>query len=232
MLDRTIFINTQYIWCAVLQYIPKHNEKNHSYEVQEVINKQKQCHATGRMWKTKYKKKSIGKERLALRITMHFTATMSRVPTKYMTANNDHTHMCTWLTLWLAQLDPTMGGLVILSNSSWNDETLALPGEGATKLAGVGGCELTPSYNEHTHHHVYVYLPLLQPTQSTFISPDFMSDFTFPLFSLLPSYFGHSYLSIIKHYFFLIKKKEVQPSFFQNDETLKMKKKIRKYLEI
>ena len=156
----------------------------------------------------KIQKKSIGKERLALRITMHFTATMSRVPTKYMTANNDHTHMCTWLTLWFAQLDPTMGGLVILSNSSWNDETLALPGEGATKLAGVGGCELTPSYNEHTHHHFYVYLPLLQPTQSTFISPDFMSDFTFPFFSLLPSYFGHFYLSIIKHYFFLIKKKE------------------------
>lgn len=43
----------------------------------------------------KIQKKSIGKERLALRITMHFTATMSRVPTKYMTANNDHTHMCT-----------------------------------------------------------------------------------------------------------------------------------------
>ena len=64
-----------------------------------------------------------------------------------------------------------------------------------------------------------------------------MSDFTFPFFSLLPSYFGHFYLSIIKHYFFLMKKKErkkkeVQPSFFQNDETLKVKKKMRKYLEI
>ena len=175
--------------------------------MQEVINKQKQCHATGRMWKTKYKKKVLARKdwRYELRCILQPQCPESR---QNMTANNDHTHMCTWLTLWLAQLDPTMGGLVILSNSSWNDETLALPGEGATKLAGVGGCELTPSYNEHTHHHVYVYLPLLQPTQSTFISPDFMSDFTFPFFSLLPSYFGYFYLSIIKHYFFLIKKKE------------------------
>lgn len=85
------------------------------------------------------------------------TATLTRGPDNYMTANNDHTHsLCTWLTLWLAQLEVVPGGLVILSKSSWNDETLALPGEGATKLAGVGGCELTPSYNEHTHHHVYL----------------------------------------------------------------------------
>lgn len=85
------------------------------------------------------------------------TETVTEGPDKYMTANNDHTHsLCKWLTLWLAQLEVVTGGLVILSKSSWNDETLALPGEGATKLAGVGGCELTPSYNEHTHLHIYL----------------------------------------------------------------------------